>query len=85
MILYDLTYEDVVCVVTAGRAWLFTALNENLLECYLNCFQQNESLVEEYYVRDALVRDQDVSHNYFAFQEPVKKKICDIIFTFRPI
>ncbi|XP_053379743.1 pleckstrin homology domain-containing family M member 2-like isoform X2 [Mercenaria mercenaria] len=42
-----------------GRAWLFMALNECLLESYLRCYQQNENLVEEYYVRDALVRDQD--------------------------
>ena len=43
-----------------GRAWLFIALNESLLESYIRCFQQNEKLTEEYYVSDALVRDQQV-------------------------
>ncbi|KAL4221681.1 RUN [Mactra antiquata] len=42
-----------------GRAWLYMALNECLLESYLRCYQQNDNLVEEFYVRDALVRDQD--------------------------
>ncbi|XP_052213431.1 pleckstrin homology domain-containing family M member 2-like [Dreissena polymorpha] len=42
-----------------GRAWLLMALNESLLESYLRCYQGNNSLVESFYVRDALVRDQD--------------------------
>ncbi|XP_052821239.1 pleckstrin homology domain-containing family M member 2-like isoform X2 [Mya arenaria] len=42
-----------------GRSWLLMALNECLLESYLRCYQFNHSLVEDFYVRDALVRDQD--------------------------
>ncbi|KAL3861362.1 hypothetical protein ACJMK2_007398 [Sinanodonta woodiana] len=41
-----------------SRAWLFMALNDCLLESYIRCFQQNEKLVKKYYVRDALVLDQ---------------------------
>ncbi|KAH3824302.1 hypothetical protein DPMN_126136 [Dreissena polymorpha] len=40
------------------------ALNESLLESYLRCYQGNNSLVESFYVRDALVRDQDVSQPF---------------------
>ena len=46
--------------VLVGRAWLFMALNECLLESYIRCFQQNEKMTEEFYVNDALVRDQQV-------------------------
>ncbi|KAK3601297.1 hypothetical protein CHS0354_011893 [Potamilus streckersoni] len=42
-----------------GRAWLFMALNDSLLESYICCFQQNQKLLSKYYVRDALVRDQE--------------------------
>ncbi|CAI9740620.1 Hypothetical predicted protein [Octopus vulgaris] len=41
-----------------GRAWLFLALNENLLESYMRCFLENTSVVKKYYVREALVLDQ---------------------------
>lgn len=40
-----------------GRAWLFLALNENLLESYMRCFLENASIVKKYYVREALVLD----------------------------
>lgn len=45
----------------SGRAWLLMALNECLLESYLRCYQTNDKLVEDFYVRDALVRDREVS------------------------
>ena len=48
----------------AGRAWLFMALNESLLESYIRCYQQNQKLVNQYYVNDALVRDQQVLYLY---------------------
>ncbi|XP_060578073.1 pleckstrin homology domain-containing family M member 2-like isoform X2 [Ruditapes philippinarum] len=51
--------QNVTTDLGRGRAWLLMALNECLLESYLRCYQQNENLVEEFYVRDALVRDQD--------------------------
>ncbi|KAL3854579.1 hypothetical protein ACJMK2_013843 [Sinanodonta woodiana] len=42
-----------------GRACLFMVLNNCLLESYIHCFQQNQKLMSKYYVRDALVRDQE--------------------------
>ncbi|XP_066297277.1 pleckstrin homology domain-containing family M member 2-like [Branchiostoma lanceolatum] len=41
-----------------GRAWLYLALNENALESYLRVFQENSALVRKYYVRHALLRDE---------------------------
>ncbi|XP_019627988.1 PREDICTED: pleckstrin homology domain-containing family M member 2-like [Branchiostoma belcheri] len=41
-----------------GRAWLYLALNENALESYLRVFQENSQLVRKYYVRHALLRDE---------------------------
>ena len=41
-----------------GRAWLSMALNEGLMESYLRCFEGNLKLVKKYYVKDALVFDQ---------------------------
>eukprot|EP00058_Branchiostoma_floridae_P015666 XP_002601154.1 hypothetical protein BRAFLDRAFT_121069 [Branchiostoma floridae] len=41
-----------------GRAWLYLALNENALESYLRVFQENVELVKKYYVRHALLRDE---------------------------
>ena len=40
------------------------ALNESLLESYIRCYQQNQKLVNQYYVNDALVRDQQVLYLY---------------------
>ncbi|KAL5015269.1 hypothetical protein ScPMuIL_009539 [Solemya velum] len=40
-----------------GRAWMFMALNEGLLESYMRCFQENTNIVKKYYVREALVLD----------------------------
>jgi len=41
------------------------ALNDCLLESYLRCYHHNEKLVEDFYVRDALVRDKEVSAPYY--------------------
>ncbi|XP_059547131.1 pleckstrin homology domain-containing family M member 2 isoform X2 [Myotis daubentonii] len=37
-------------VSSAGRAWLYLALNENSLESYLRLFQENLGLLHKYYV-----------------------------------
>lgn len=41
-----------------GRAWLYLALTDHLLESYLRCFSSDQSLVRKYYVKEALVADQ---------------------------
>ncbi|XP_078482626.1 uncharacterized protein LOC100176982 isoform X2 [Ciona intestinalis] len=38
-----------------GRAWLFVALNESHLEGFLNSFQHNPSIVNEYYISLAIL------------------------------
>nr|XP_026694877.1 uncharacterized protein LOC100176982 isoform X2 [Ciona intestinalis] len=38
-----------------GRAWLFVALNESHLEGFLNSFQHNPSIVDEYYLSHAIL------------------------------
>ena len=40
-----------------GRAWFFFALNDNLTESYMKCFQDNKKLVKKYYTADSLVGD----------------------------
>lgn len=43
-----------------GRAWLFFALNDNLTESYMKCFQDNSKLVKQFYTTDAFVSDTPV-------------------------
>ncbi|XP_064642371.1 pleckstrin homology domain-containing family M member 2-like [Lineus longissimus] len=45
-----------------GRAWLYMALCENLLECYIKCFSENAKVVGKYYVKDALLLDDQRLH-----------------------
>ncbi|XP_002737998.1 pleckstrin homology domain-containing family M member 2-like [Saccoglossus kowalevskii] len=40
-----------------GRAWLYMALNENLIESYLRCFAENVKVVRKYYVEHSIMRD----------------------------
>ncbi|XP_053308368.1 pleckstrin homology domain-containing family M member 2 isoform X2 [Spea bombifrons] len=42
-----------------SRAWLYLALNENSLESYLRLFQENQSLLQKYYYKNALVCSHD--------------------------
>ncbi|XP_063292286.1 pleckstrin homology domain-containing family M member 2 isoform X8 [Pelobates fuscus] len=42
-----------------SRAWLYLALNENSLESYLRLFHENQSLLEKYYYKNALVCSHD--------------------------
>ena len=42
-----------------GRAWLYFALNDQLLESYLNCYVLNQPRVSKFYLSDALVLDPD--------------------------
>jgi hypothetical protein len=44
-----------------GRAWIYHALNDNLMESYLKCFLENKKLVNRYYKKDAsLMTDEQV-------------------------
>lgn len=43
-----------------GRAWFFCALNDNLTESYIKCFQDNRKLVKKFYTSDAIVNDAQV-------------------------
>jgi hypothetical protein len=42
-----------------GRAWLFTALNEQSLEAYFRNFQENRNLMLKFYKFGALLRDKE--------------------------
>ena len=46
-----------------GRAWLYHALNDNLMESYLRCMLENRRLVDRFYKKNAsLLSDDQVSH-----------------------
>jgi hypothetical protein len=36
-----------------GRAWLYHALNDNLMESYLRCILDNKKLIARYYKRES--------------------------------
>ena len=42
----------------AGRAWLYLALTDHLLESYLRCFITNQASIRHFYAKEALVLDQ---------------------------
>ena len=71
-IIYILSYNSLSFVVV-GRAWLYQALSDQLLESYIRCYMDNVKLVRSFYMQDALVLDYQVprlllSHtftNYF--------------------
>lgn len=47
--------------VGRGRAWIYHALNDNLMESYLRCFIDNKKLVSKFYLPGAsLVSDEQV-------------------------
>jgi len=43
-----------------GRAWFFFALNENLTESYMKCFQDNRKVVRKFYTTDSIMSDTQV-------------------------
>ena len=47
-------------VVDEGRAWLYQALSDHLLESYVRCYADNAKLVKSFYMQDALVLDYQV-------------------------
>ncbi|XP_067659554.1 pleckstrin homology domain-containing family M member 2-like [Haliotis asinina] len=49
--------QNVTTDLGRGRAWIFMALNENLLESYLKCIADNSKFVKKFYVKEALVLD----------------------------
>ncbi|CAL8363881.1 unnamed protein product [Lota lota] len=42
-----------------SRAWLYLALSESSLESYLRLFQENQALLQKYYLKNALVCSHD--------------------------
>lgn len=48
-----------MCLIL-GRAWLYLALSDRLLESYIHCFINNAELLRKHYVREALVLDEQV-------------------------
>ncbi|CAN2387974.1 Pleckstrin homology domain-containing family M member 2 [Pristimantis euphronides] len=51
--------QNVATLLGRSRAWLYLALNENSLESYLRLFQENQSLLQKYYYKNALVCSHD--------------------------
>ncbi|XP_048250099.1 pleckstrin homology domain-containing family M member 2-like [Haliotis rufescens] len=49
--------QNITTDLGRGRAWIFMALNENLLESYLKCIADNSKFVKKFYVKEALVLD----------------------------
>ncbi|KAL8593876.1 hypothetical protein ACOMHN_023792 [Nucella lapillus] len=41
-----------------GRAWIFMALNDMLLESYIRCITQHTKMLKKHYAKDALLLDQ---------------------------
>jgi hypothetical protein len=41
-----------------ARAWLYHALNDNLMESYLKCFLENRKLLLQYYKKDSFIIDE---------------------------
>ena len=64
--------------VPTGRAWLYLALTDHLLESYLRCFTSNSRLVKKYYVKEALVLDQQVRYNTWSGINPTFISNCDV-------
>lgn len=45
-----------------GRAWIYHALNDNLMESYLKCFLENRKIVLKYYTKEqTLFVDEHIS------------------------
>jgi len=55
-----LSYYGSLLFVIEGRAWLYQALSDHLLESYIRCYIDNEKLVKSFYMQDALVLDYQV-------------------------
>ena len=52
------------CLSAVGRAWLYMALKDHLLESYIQCIVDNQQLMQRFYVKEALVLDHQVHvHN----------------------
>lgn len=51
--------QNIATNLGRSRAWLYLALNENSLESYLRLFQENQSLLQKYYFKNALVCSDD--------------------------
>ncbi|XP_068097756.1 pleckstrin homology domain-containing family M member 2 isoform X2 [Hyperolius riggenbachi] len=51
--------QHVATLLGRSRAWLYLALNENSLESYLRLFQENQTLLQKYYYKNALVCSHD--------------------------
>ena len=45
--------------VCLGRAWLYMALGDHLLESYVNCYINNQTRVKKFYMKEALMLDRD--------------------------
>lgn len=56
-----------------GRAWIFCALNDNLTESYIRCFQDHRKLVKQFYTTDSLVNDAEVR----LFDQCTRYSSCD--------
>lgn len=53
-----------------GRAWIYHALNENLMESYLRCFQDDRRLVSRFYSaknKATLVTDHEVTTAFISY------------------
>lgn len=50
------------CYAVAGRAWLYLALQDYLLESYLRCVLEQPARVLRFYHADALLLDQGLMH-----------------------
>ena len=53
-------YNSLALFVDEGRAWLYQALSDHLLESYVRCYADNVKLVKSFYMQDALVLDYQV-------------------------
>lgn len=71
-VIIEFTHQDVLkelkkllnvnTSIGRGRAWIYHALNENLMESYLRCFLDNKKFVSKFYTPGiSLVSDEQVT------------------------
>jgi len=52
---------NVTTLFGRSRAWLYHALNENLMESYLKCIADDRKLIEKFYIKEcSIIADTQV-------------------------
>lgn len=53
---------NVITYFGKSRAWIYHALNENLMESYLKCISEDRKLIEKFYIKESsIITDTQVN------------------------